>query len=71
MLLLLADRLSVDFLLWCAWRAFRVVPFSVLASMASESSGITPKVAGFESSDHTVLAHVDSRCRLLSLETSL
>ena len=32
---------------------------------------IIPKVAGFESSDHTVLAHVDSRCRLLSLETSL
>ena len=34
-------------------------PFSVLALMASESS------------DHIVLAHVDSRCRLLSLETSL
>ena len=32
---------------------------------------ITPKVAGFESSDHIVLAHVDTRCRLLSLETSL
>ena len=32
---------------------------------------ITPNVAGSEGSDHIALAHVDTRCRLLSLETSL